>query len=967
MSVLERLRDALAPQYEVEREVASGGMGTVYLARDTVLDRRVAIKVHHPDLPNGSAAQRLLQEARILAQLKHPNVVSIYNAGKIDESFYYIMDFVEGETLEERLQRGPVTQGEALTLANDLLSALEAAHARGIVHRDIKPSNIFLVDDRALLGDFGIAKRSEGTRVGITEPGRQVGTPGYMAPEQVTGEEVTPQTDLYAFGMVFYEALTGRRWSLLTPVEESDWSGVPAEAARPLRRALALSPKDRWTDATSLRLALCRPESTAKGSRRSSIVWGAAAAAAVMVLVAGGLWSIDRARNTLSPIPSMSRVAVLPFSVRGSGDLDYLGEGMVDLLSTKLDGAGDLRSVDPRAILSLRARDGGGPLDLARSQSIARDLDADLFVLGNVVEVQGSVHLDASLYDSERDMEVVAQASVEGSADEIFSMVDGLAAQLLVGESGARRTQIAAVTTSSLDALKAYLEGERALRQGHYLPAAEAFERAVQADSTFALAWYRLSVAGDWLVRVDLVERGAEQAVRHGRRLSERDRRLLEATLAYAGGDFYEAERLQRGILSSYPDDIESWLRLGELIFHYGPFNGRPVAEAKEPFERILFYEPDDIDALNHLIRIAASTRETGELDALVDRFLELNPEADRAIEIRTLRAFVSKNAEMQEQVLNELGTVGDGELMLTAWAVASFTDSFDGARRVAEVATDPTRFRELRALGHAYLGFLNVAQGRWAEAKETLAIASALHAPISLEYRALLSTAPYVSIPTEELRAMRAELSAWDATAALPSGSPAGWVAANDEAHEHIRLYLLGLLSANLGDEAAARSYVSELNVLGGPAHVVALARDLARGVQAELELHGDNQAAALAVLESIEAKTWYGRMTTSPFYALDREHYLRAELLAAAGRDEEALEWYDAFAEASVYRLAYLAPSHLRRGEIYERLGEPDKAVLHYNRFLTLWDSPDPELRPLVEYVEGRLAELSSETLGD
>jgi len=655
--------------------------------------------------------------------------------------------------------------------------------------------------------------------------------------------------------------------------------------------------------------------------------------------------------------------------VRGSGDLDYLGEGMVDLLSTKLDGAGDLRSVDTRAILSLLAQDGGGSLDLARSQSTARDLDADLFVLGNVVEVQGSVHLDASLYDSGADMEVVAQASVEGSATEIFGMVDDLAGQLLVGESerGARGRQIAAVTTSSLDALKAYLAGEKALREGHYQPAAEAFQTAVQADSTFALAWYRLSVAADWLVRLDLVETSAEQAVRHSGRLSERDRRLLEATLAHVRGDFYEAERLQRGILSTYPDAVESWLRLGEMIFHYGPFFGRPLAEAKEAFERTLFYEPDDIDALNHLIRIAASSREIGELDALVDRFLELNPDADREIEVRSLRAFVSEDESAQEQVLGDLATAGDGVLMLTAWAVANFTEGHNGGQRVAELATSPSRLREVRALGFAYLGFLSMAQGRWAETKETLARSAEFYAPFSLEYRALLATAPYISVSADELRALRAEVEDWDAAAARPSGNPAGWVAANDEAHGHIRLYLLGLLSAKLGDETAAQSYLSQLTDLDGPAHVVALARDLARGVRAELALNGGDLTGALAALESIEAKTWYQRMTTSPFYALDRERYLRAELLAAAGRDDEALAYYSSFAGASVYRLAYLAPSHLRRGEIYERLGDPDKAAVHYNRFLTLWESADPELRPMVEYVEGRLAELNSEALGD
>jgi serine/threonine protein kinase len=247
-SLLGRLRTALAPQYEVEREIGSGGMGSVFLARDPKLDRRVAIKVLRPDLISPTAPSRFLREARILARLRHPNIVQIHHAGEVSDLTYYVMDYIEGETLAQRLRRGPLTREETFRLAGDLLSALEAAHDEEVIHRDVKPSNIFLLDDNAVLGDFGIAKKVEESGERLTDADHRVGTPGYMAPEQFMGDEVTTATDIYAAGMVLYEALTGRRWSIFTPTDEGDWSGVPADLVPSLRRALAWLPSERWVD-----------------------------------------------------------------------------------------------------------------------------------------------------------------------------------------------------------------------------------------------------------------------------------------------------------------------------------------------------------------------------------------------------------------------------------------------------------------------------------------------------------------------------------------------------------------------------------------------------------------------------------------------------------------------------------------------------------------------------------------------
>ena len=278
----ERLRRALTSEYDVERELASGGMGSVFLAHDLALDRPVAIKIMRPELSTAPAAERFLQEARILANLHHPNVVQVHRVGEADGLFYYVMEYVAGETLETRLRRGPLPPVEALKVGRDLLDGLEAAHRAGIIHRDLKPANILLVWGRALLADFGIARAA--TRPSYrTAPGALVGTPGYMAPEQEAGAEVTPAADIYAAAAVLYEAFTGRVWSSAAGV---DWTGVPGRVAHILKRGLAPSPEARWPDAATFRRALWRTRSVRYVQRTAWLTFGGI----VLGLTGGLLW-----------------------------------------------------------------------------------------------------------------------------------------------------------------------------------------------------------------------------------------------------------------------------------------------------------------------------------------------------------------------------------------------------------------------------------------------------------------------------------------------------------------------------------------------------------------------------------------------------------------------------------------------------------------------------------------------------
>ena len=231
-----RLTDALSDHYRIERELGAGGMATVYLAQDLKHDRKVAIKVLRPELAAVIGADRFLTEIKTTANLQHPHILPLFDSGVSDGFLYYVMPFVEGETLRDRLTREKqLPIADAIRIGTEVAGALDYAHRQGVIHRDIKPENILLHDGRALVADFGIAlaaSRAGSTR--MTETGMSLGTPHYMSPEQAMGErEITARSDVYALGCVIYEMLCGEP-PFGGPTAQAIVAKVLTETPRPL-------------------------------------------------------------------------------------------------------------------------------------------------------------------------------------------------------------------------------------------------------------------------------------------------------------------------------------------------------------------------------------------------------------------------------------------------------------------------------------------------------------------------------------------------------------------------------------------------------------------------------------------------------------------------------------------------------------------------------------------------------------
>lgn len=676
-SLLDRLREALAPRYQVERQLGAGGMGVVFLARDQHLDRAVAIKVLRPEQATALAADRFVREARHLAHLSHPNIVPVHDAGEADGLPYYVMDRIEGETLEARLRRGPLPPSEGVKLGRDLLDALEAAHGIGVIHRDIKPSNVFLVGGRALLGDFGIARSTRDDA--LTLPGAVVGTPGYMPPEQSARGETSARTDLYAVGMVLYEALTGRRWELPVDEAHASWSGVPRALLPVLKRALSWLPEQRWPDATAFRRAWWRTR-TRPYVRRTAIL------AVVGVLVGVAISNFVR--------PASRRlIRIDRFVQRGGPSQPWLGDSVARYLAQALSGFPDFTAAGPD-----RLADTGAPH----------------LPLGGVVRVS-----DDSVCIEVRPAGGAGPAAAGCAAPGDWAALAETLAGAFLREIW-RRNLVSDLPQKALPQTAAgfeeWIRAEQLFGQARWSEAYQAYVAAEQIDSTCWLCSLRIHDVQRWLAVPQDPQRTARYLAQvdsfppHYAALMRANAAPLGAridTLAAA------AERYRFFL---------AWWVLGDDLFHRGPLVGRSRREGIQAFERAAELRPDFAPAWEHLAMVRITEGDQPGAALALARWRETMPGAPRdpfsvALEALLGTAFVwrfeppAEAIAALERTLRTPEVAGSEYLAAGARMLLSF-DAPEGAvwlgRRFTQSSEHPYLERSgfiAQVLGHVALG----------------------------------------------------------------------------------------------------------------------------------------------------------------------------------------------------------------------------------------------------------------------
>lgn len=417
----ERLSAALSGSYRIEREVGVGGMATVYLAHDLKHDRKVALKILRPELTAAMGTDRFPREIHIIAQMQHPHILPLYDSGATEGFLYYVMPFVDGESLRARLARvGQLPINEAVRLLQEITDALSYAHARGIVHRDIKPDNVMLSGKHAAVTDFGVAKAvSASAGDALTTVGIAVGTPQYMAPEQAMAEaNIDHRVDLYAVGVMGYEMLTGHpvfeastaqqilsAHVLEQPKDVREWrANVPAVLAEALLKCLAKNPADRWQSADELLAQFelvattpsggmtpttTRPYQAAKPAGaatpapkagRKGLLVGIIAA---VVIVSGGVAALLLAGGGGGG--GIQRIAVMPIEDISGKDGVFV-DAMQDALTNALNKLGTV-GVASRSSMMVYKQNPKPTRDIAEDLSLDAVLETTVFRSGDVMRI----------------------------------------------------------------------------------------------------------------------------------------------------------------------------------------------------------------------------------------------------------------------------------------------------------------------------------------------------------------------------------------------------------------------------------------------------------------------------------------------------------------------------------------------------------------------------------------------------
>lgn len=658
-TTLEVLNAALAGRYVVEREIGAGGMAVVYRAVDEKHHRPVAFKVLRPELAATIGKGRFLREIDVAARLQHPMIVPVYDSGEAGGLLYYVMPFVEGTSLRQRLAGGrPLSPDETVRIVRDVASALEYAHLHGVIHRDIKPENILLTAGRAVVTDFGIARAlraaggADSTPAGgtaLTGVGLAIGTPAYMSPEQALGgDDVDARSDIYALACVVFEMLSGQQpftGPTMQVVMTQSVAGprprlhrvrpdLPPGIDRVLLRALSVDAADRPDSAVAFADQLERavlsipspvpsppavPDDVVAAARAAIApkrrAWLAAGVAGLVVVGSGAAlwWRTHAAAQTVAP--GAQTIAVMPFQIALPG-MEVMREGMVDLLSRNLNDLGGIRTIDPPMIIARSQRQRGEDVpDLASATELARDLGAGSVLTGSIVSAGGSVRLSAALHGV--DGQALANAQVNGPADSVLALVDSLTLKLLrnvwLSKEPLPSVRVSAITTGSLSALREYLRGEQFYRRSQWDSADVAYGRAIEADSTFALAVFRRTLARGWTgasYGSPEMRQHAAVVAQFSGKLSSRERALFNGYRLFDEGKA-EAIDSARVYTQQYPQDTDGWYLLGEAQYHTRHINALDPTALRAPFDRVLELDSTLAPAAIHPVEIAMQTRDS--------------------------------------------------------------------------------------------------------------------------------------------------------------------------------------------------------------------------------------------------------------------------------------------------------------------------------------------------------------------
>ncbi len=1016
------LQTALGHQYRLERELGRGGMGVVFLATDTALDRRVAIKVVHPELAaHESITRRFLAEARTIARLRHPNIVAVHAAGSAQGLLYYVMDEVAGESLRQKLLRERrISAGETARILSDLAAALDASGRAGVVHRDVKPENVLLDEatGRAMLADFGIARAVAVEASGSsTGQGVAVGTPVYMSPEQAAGEEIDTRSDLYALGIVAYEMLTGQppfqgpyRVVVSRHIAERP---VPVERLRPetpreltaaVMRALEKQPSDRWQTGEEFRQAVAgeRPTPVSTRQTRRRIIAGAAAA---LILLVATVALTRRSSGPPRDVNPRHSILVLPFdNLRDERSVEWLRDGSVSMLGLNLSQWNDLTVVDHERLHDLLAKHGlkvGDDIGLDMARRLAREAEVWTVVLGDFTPAGDSLHLTARVFDVASGKRVdVARVDAPAGSD-VRPLFDDLAAKLLdlSGAPNEIRIGLARSTTQSLEAFRAYLRGVEHLNRWDLAGAQRDLERAIALDTTFGLAYYKLALTRGWVGGTEdsVGLRAIRRATTFSGNLPPHERAVISAHRAFVQGQTGEARALYQQLLARDASDADAWYGLGDAWYHdtAGANQGPAMTQAMRAFKRALALDPNYALAYEHVHAMLGQAAVNNPLYALLpaDSFVVARA-AGGAQLIDSVKLAAAVQRARGEAVNSARSWVASQPTTLRAHG--AMVNAYVGVKNYPAALAEVDRFRDATPI-HPELPFVQAriqfASGEIDRAAAQLRTALDTVAPKDFQNYQGTPTVLADITAAANVFAYQGDLD--NAAKAIDLADQVrrevlfvpGWMHGETKG-ESWRRAMLGELYAAAGAPAASLRQIWQSAaedgrmappekrkhlVHAGATAAIGLFTGLAADSTALTELQamsGERPSkevrALLAVSrgDSSAARRALAEPDSTKYMYRVYSRPYAAQAYYLLGDYETTLRVLEGFEPSNLYtsgfdsRWGMVGRVRLLRGAAYERLGRLAEARVQYRQVMTQWKRADPELQPFLDQARRGLA---------
>ena len=971
--------------YRILKKIGAGGMGEVYLAEDTKLKRRVSLKFLPEELTrNDERKQRFVQEARAAAAIQHPHIAAVYDVDEADGHTFIAMEYVPGQSLRKTIESGKLDFRRSLELGFQIADGLAKAHEKGVVHRDVKPDNVLVSEDGyAKIIDFGLAKLLEPIDSSTVDSGETetklktrdglvMGTVSYMSPEQARGESIDARSDIFSFGVLFYEMISGRspfqKKSVAeslsavlheTPPALSSSTELPPDVRRILRKALAKdlseryqSMKDVAIDLKEIRdenLSSSRPAVPMEAPSKFPWPWVAVGAVALLGVVLG--WALF-GRGGGGPVglgeSGRPAVAVMYFeSLSGDEEIRWLSRGLPNMLITDLAQTPGLDVVSSERIQKILKQIGQDDLeniDKGVVDEVARRAGAGAVVVGSIFKSGEEVRIDVQVQDVSSGR-ILSADSVQGQ--DVFPLVDELTGRirssLQMADSASDRP-LAEVTTPSLEAFQLYSDGLDARRNLRFETARRLFEQAVAKDPSFAMAYAELTRVALTLGEPQLVEQYRAKVMEHIDRLPERQRLLVEARDAsrYQGAR-EKAIELFEALIAKYPDEEDAYPDLLRL------YSTR--AEQLAIAERAVEAVPNAGQLRNDYAYQLLFEGRYAEAVRQLETYVELDPGEpnphDSLAEAYLFTGQPEKAVEMYAKALEVDPSFGPSHSG-RAWAFAAMGryDEALAEREALRRSENPAFSPGTLLFGDA---FILSRLGRYEDANAAIQEAQALHEGPDLDVSLLL-----LSALTRIERGQHAEAVeiVKQAQALLPDVT----YALLSRAYSNTAPYLEGLAEARRGNLEAARARLESSAGTYDPSEEPQ--KWFHESLGGEIALAEGDLATAEAAFSEGEPQFKMvfsaGAPALSLFLNQTPSRDGRARVMKARGDLSGAIRFYRALLtpDMSSKWTPMLEPHHvLELARLLDASGDQDAARVEYQRFLDLWKNADPGLPELTE----------------